>query len=242
MGTAAAIAGGAVGGLFIPLVIQGAFVGRAVGGIFDPGNATLFPVVGMAAFLGAGYRVPLASVVFVAEFTGRPGFVVPGLIAAVVAQLVMGRTSISPYQVAGRVGHLETRLSMPLASLVETETRAVPPDATVEELFWQHLVGGRQRSAAVVDGSRYLGIVRAEDLAGVDQSTWPTTRVADVMRTDVPTALLSWTVADAIRAMEEADADRLAVCDGPRFVGVVTADDIVELDEILRHSTPDSPA
>jgi CIC family chloride channel protein len=38
-------------------------------------------------------------VVFVAEFTGRPGFVVPGLIAAVVAQLVMGRASLSPYQV-----------------------------------------------------------------------------------------------------------------------------------------------
>ncbi|HEX3623214.1 MAG TPA: chloride channel protein [Acidimicrobiales bacterium] len=238
VGTGAAIAGGAVGGLFIPLVIQGAFVGRAVGGIFDPGNATLFPVVGMAAFLGAGYRVPLASVVFVAEFTGRPGFVVPGLIAAVVAQLVMGRSSISPYQVAGRVGHLEARLSMPLASLVATDAQTVPSDATVEELFWQHLVGGRQRSAAVVDGSRYVGIARAEDLAGTDRSTWATTTVADIMRTDVPTASVDWTVADAIQAMEEADADRLAVCDGARFVGVVTADDIFELDEILRHSTP----
>src|SRR3546814_1540116 len=79
-------------------LIQGALVGRAMGGIFDSANATLFPVVGMAAFLGAGYRVPLAAVVFVAEFTGRPGFVVPGLIAAVVAQLVMGKASISDRQ------------------------------------------------------------------------------------------------------------------------------------------------
>jgi CBS domain-containing protein len=37
--------------------------------------------------------------------------------------------------------------------------------------------------------------------------------------------------------MEESQADRLAICDGGRFVGVITADDIVELDEILRHST-----
>ena len=107
VGTTAAVGGGGVGGLFIPLVIQGALVGRAVGGIFDPTNPTLFPVVGMAAFLGAGYRVPLAAVVFVAEFTGRPGFVVPGLIAAVVAQLVMGESSMSPYQVAGRFGRSE---------------------------------------------------------------------------------------------------------------------------------------
>ena len=58
----------------------------------------------MAAFLGAGYRVPLAAVVFVAEFTGRPGFVIPGLVAAVVAQLCIGRRSISPYQAVAREG------------------------------------------------------------------------------------------------------------------------------------------
>lgn len=101
-GAVAVVGGGGAGGLFIPLVIQGALVGRVVGGAFEVTTTTLFPVVGMAAFLGAGYRVPLAAVVFVAEFTGRPGFVVPGLIAAVVAQLVMGHTSISPYQVPGR--------------------------------------------------------------------------------------------------------------------------------------------
>jgi CIC family chloride channel protein len=73
-------------------------VGRLVSGLFGVEMTTLFPVLGMAAFLGAGYRVPLAAVVFVAEFTGRATFVVPGLIAAVVAQVVMGGASISPYQ------------------------------------------------------------------------------------------------------------------------------------------------
>ena len=240
-GTVAAIAGGAVGGLFIPLVIQGALVGRAVGGIFDSANATLVPVVGMAAFLGAGYRVPLASVVFVAEFTGRPGFVVPGLIAAVVAQLVMGRASISPYQVAGRVGHLEMRLALPLASLVDTAAPTVPPDATVEEFFWQHLVGSHHRSVAVVDGSGYLGMARAEDLARVERAAWPAATVAEVMRTDLPVAKNTWTVAEAIAAMEGADADGLAVCDDGRFVGIVTAEAIIKLDEILRTSNPTPP-
>jgi CIC family chloride channel protein len=102
LGTGAVIAGGGVGGLFVPLVIQGALVGRVVSGVIGADSRTLLPVVGMAAFLGAGYRVPLAAVVFVAEFTGRPGFVVPGLIAAVVAQLVMGSASVSPYQQADR--------------------------------------------------------------------------------------------------------------------------------------------
>jgi CIC family chloride channel protein len=44
--------------------------------------------------------VPLAAVVFVAETTGRPGFIVPGLIAAVAAELMMARSSVTTYQVA----------------------------------------------------------------------------------------------------------------------------------------------
>jgi CIC family chloride channel protein len=96
--TTAAVAGGGVGGLFIPLVVAGALAGRVVGGVAHSLDTSLFTVVGAAAFLGAGYRVPLAAVVFVAEATGRPGFVVPGLLAAVVAELVMGRRSVTAYQ------------------------------------------------------------------------------------------------------------------------------------------------
>jgi chloride channel protein, CIC family len=231
--TTSTVAGGGVGGLFIPLVIQGALIGRIASGLFEPSNRTLFPVVGIAAFLGAGYRVPLAAVVFVAEFTGRPGFVVPGLIAAVVAQLVMGRSSLSPYQVAGRVGHLEQRLRLPLAPVVDTTTRTVPSDATVEEVFWQHLIGSRRRTAAVVDDHTYLGMVSADALAELARDQWPTTTVAAIMRTNVPVAAPSWLLAEAITAMEAADTDQLAVCDAGRFVGVISSADLVALDEIL---------
>ena len=99
--TTATVGGGGVGGLFVPLVVAGALMGRAVGGAVGVLDTNLFVVVGVAAFLGAGYRVPLAAVMFVAEATGRPGFVVPGLLAAVAAELVMGRSSVTTYQVAG---------------------------------------------------------------------------------------------------------------------------------------------
>jgi CIC family chloride channel protein len=96
--TTLAVAGGGAGGLFIPLVVAGALSGRLVGGALHELDTTLFLVIGVAAFLGAGYRVPLAAVMFVAETTGRPGFVVPGLIAAVVAELVMVRSSVTMLQ------------------------------------------------------------------------------------------------------------------------------------------------
>jgi chloride channel protein, CIC family len=98
LATGSTVAGGGAGGLFIPLVVAGALLGEGVHNVAG-GAATLFPIIGVAAFLGAGYRVPLASVMFVAEATGRPGFVVPGLLAAVAGELVMSRASVTEYQV-----------------------------------------------------------------------------------------------------------------------------------------------
>jgi CIC family chloride channel protein len=48
--------------------------------------------------------VPLAAVMFVAEATGKPGFIVPGLLAAVAATLVMGRASVTTYQRSSQPG------------------------------------------------------------------------------------------------------------------------------------------
>ena len=60
LATSATVAGGGVGGLFIPLVVAGALTGAVVGGAINETDLDLFIVIGVAAFLGAGYRVPLA--------------------------------------------------------------------------------------------------------------------------------------------------------------------------------------
>lgn len=98
LASAATLIGGGVGGVFIPLVVGGAIVGRTVGEVVHPERFSLYTLIGIAAFLGAGYRVPLAAVMFVAESTGRPNFIVPALFAAVAAELVMGEQSITAFQ------------------------------------------------------------------------------------------------------------------------------------------------
>jgi CIC family chloride channel protein len=67
-------------------------------------NPSLFLVIGVAAFLGAGYRVPIAAITFVAEATGKAGFIVPALIAAVVAEVSVGGQSVTTHQLVARPG------------------------------------------------------------------------------------------------------------------------------------------
>ena len=95
--TPTTVAGNGVGGLFFPSVMMGAALGGALGHIV-PGPASLFAVVGMAAFLGGGYKVPLAGVAFVAEATGAPGYIIPGLLAAALGYLFSGPGSLSSHQ------------------------------------------------------------------------------------------------------------------------------------------------
>ncbi len=233
--TLATLAGGGVGGLFIPLATLGVIVGQFVGVALGADATGLYPTLGLAAFLGAGYRAPIAAVMFVAETTGAVGaFVVPALVAAAVSQVVGGPSSVAEYQRSVRLGHLEQRFTLPLSSILETDVLTVPPDATVSEFVYMHVLGRRRRVVPVVSGGTYLGMAQLADLSSVERDAWETTTVEAMMATGLPSGSPSWTVRDAVVAMEAADVDVIAVTDAAgNFIGVVTEEDVVRLGEIL---------
>jgi CIC family chloride channel protein len=98
VGPAVSIAGGGVGGLFIPLMAAGAVIGRLFADASSTDDVALYVIVGAATMLGAGYAVPLTGVVFVAEYTGQATIIVPALIAMAVSRLVVNNRSVSPAQ------------------------------------------------------------------------------------------------------------------------------------------------
>lgn len=234
--TLSTIGAGGVGGLFIPLAIQGVLLGSLVGdGLQDLGwahNASIWPFLGLAAFLAAGYRTPIAAVMFVAE-SSRGAAVVPALVAAAVSQLVAGEASVAAGQRVERIGHLEERLTLPISSALTTDVMTVPPDATVSEFMWVHAIGRRQRVVPVVDGADYLGQCSVDRASAVDRNKWEVTPVREVLD-KAPSARPSWRLRDAIAAMDGTGADQIAVTDvHGGFIGVVYESEIVKLDEIL---------
>lgn len=235
--TLTTVGAGGVGGLFIPLAVQGVILGSIVGDalrVLDwASDDAIWPILGLAAFLAAGYRTPIAAVMFVAESSGGTA-VVPALIAAAVSQLVAGSASVSSAQRVERLGHLEERFALPLTSALTTDVLTVPSDATVSEFVWVHALGRRQRVVPVVDGATYMGMCSIDDVSGIDRERWEEHAISEIMIDDTPTARPSWTLRDAVAAMDIAGTDQLAVTDQAKnFIGVVYESEIVKLGEIL---------
>ncbi len=232
--TLTTVGAGGTGGLFIPLAVLGVIVGSFAGQAMGVADIGLYQTLGLAAFLGAGYRAPITAVMFVAESTGTSAFVVPALIAAAVSQLVAGSSSVASYQQDKREGVVERRLALPLTAALTTDKLTVPSDATVSELVYIHLLGRREREVPVVDGSAYIGMCGLKEISSTERDGWNDTLVADIARRDLPAARPSWTLRDAVAQMGANDTDQLPVTDDDgTFIGVVQADDILRLDEIL---------
>jgi CIC family chloride channel protein len=88
------ISSGGSGGVFGPNVYIGGMLGAWVAYAADqilPGidlNTSAFAVVGMAAVFAGTARVPIATLVMVAEMTGSYGLIVPSMLATIIAFVV----------------------------------------------------------------------------------------------------------------------------------------------------------
>jgi chloride channel protein, CIC family len=88
------ISSGGSGGVFGPNVYIGGMVGAWVAFVMDqliPGmslDPAAFAVVGMAAVFAGTARVPMATLVMVAEMTGGYGLIVPSMLATIIAFVV----------------------------------------------------------------------------------------------------------------------------------------------------------
>ena len=76
-----------------------------------------------------------------------------------------------------------------------------------------------------------------DEVVAIRREAWASTEIRTIARVTVPRGRTTWLVRDAVRAMEAADTDVLAVVDGDdRFVGVVTTEGVLRLDEILERT------
>jgi Zn-dependent protease/CBS domain-containing protein len=174
--------------------------------------AWLFIVTGVAMIFGA--RVPVFG-------TG----LLSGLWIVLIGWFLNGAAAASYRQQM-----IEDLLEdVPVARLMRSDLRTLPPRTTVAELVYDAMLGTDQHAFPVVEGGRLEGLVCPEDVRKVPRDRWETATVKEIMtpRERLAAVGLHDEAVAALRAMTQRDVSQVPVVEGERFAGLLRRRDIV---------------
>lgn len=232
--TIATLGSGASGGIFIPLITMGAITGAVFRNLFSATIGALFPIVGMASFLAAGYNTPLAAVAFIAETTGGSGYIIPGLLASAVSFTLAGRVSVSEHQKWRRESRFDRMLKLKVRDIMTPNPICAPADISLLDFVNDYVIKCRHKSFPVVDDQGMCGIIALSDVNKIPVSKWKELKVSDVANCNVFTATPDMPLSQLLDEMAEKDFDRVPVvdpADPKKVIGIVSTTDILWLIE-----------
>src|SRR5665213_2160842 len=174
------LASGGVSAMFVPLFLTGGSFGSAFAQIIHANSVELYAAVGMASFIAAGYKTPLAAVVFVAEATGGHAFIVPALIGAAVASAISGEASASGDQRLHEGVRIQELKNVSVAEVMQQSVVSVLGSSTLRDfadnVCWHH----HHTAFPVVAGDRVLGVIAVSALGATPPEQWSLTRVEEM--------------------------------------------------------------
>src|ERR1700761_6040269 len=154
------LASGGVSAMFVPLFLTGGSLGTAFAqSIVHTPSLGLYAAVGMASFISAGYKTPLAAVVFVAEATGGHAFIIPALIGAAVAYAVSGDASASGDQRLHEGVKLQELVETPVAAVMQQHVISMQASLTVHQFVSMLSPHAHHEAFPVFEGHELLGVV-----------------------------------------------------------------------------------
>jgi CIC family chloride channel protein len=246
--TSFTISSGGSGGVFAPSL----FIGSMLGGFYGNLCSKLFPellinpsafvLVGMGGFFAGVAKVPIASLIMVAEMTGGYVLIVPLMIVSIISYLLLGQISLYEKQVPSRVDspahtgdfavdildHISVKEALPLGRKVET----IPEGMPFEEIM-QLVANSDQQNFPVLDERGYLrGILSLTDMRKVmlDRELHQFVIAKDIATEGVLTVTPEDNLATALRKMAEAEIRELPVVskeDSRRITSMLSRKDII---------------
>ena len=223
------IASGGVSALFVPLFLSGGAIGSAFGqAIVRSPTFDLYAAVGMASFIAAGYKTPLAAVVFVAESTGGHSYIIPSLIGAAVAYAVSGEASVSGDQRVHEVAQLAELSGIEVREVMQREIAGVQAGASMRD-FAASVAANPRAVFAVYEGARAVGMIAVWQLSRIPPEQWSTITVGQIADHHVPRVPPDCQVTEALRLLSRNEGEQLLFVGGDdgALDGVVTKTDIL---------------
>lgn len=110
-----------------------------------------------------------------------------------------------------------------VAMVMNAEPPVVPPDLTVQDFVFDHVLGSRERAALIVDESKLVGIASLSDVKKVPQEVWPRTRISEIMTPAPLHTVAPQTPLDQVLALlVGGELNQLPVLEEGRLVGMLT--------------------
>jgi CIC family chloride channel protein len=226
------LASGGVSAMFVPLFLTGGSLGTAFAqSIVHSPALGLYAAVGMASFISAGYKTPLAAVVFVAEATGGHAFIIPALIGAAVAYAVSGDASASGDQRLHETAKTSPLRYIPVSEIMQQHIISAPADLSLGEFVKMLSPDIQHEVFPVFDDQRLLGTVSPLCITRIPPEKWARTSLRDIVDQRVGTIAPDTDVMEALRLLttEHRQPMLLVVAADGDIKGIVTKTDILQV-------------
>ncbi len=237
--TAFTIGSGGSGGVFGPSVVMGSMIGGFMGKIFHSVFPTIavkpecYVPIGMAAFIAAACKTPIAAILMSLEMTGSYNILPALVIASAIAYKVTGLNTIYIEQVRTRLDSPAHRYEIGMGILekikvkdaMNTRVVTVSPNDTVDKVM--KLIRETGHMGYPVVGDELEGIVTFCDVQKVPIERSKEVRVAEIMTRKLVTVTPEESLDSALRKLIEKDIGRLPVVVNGKLVGIITRSDII---------------
>jgi chloride channel protein, CIC family len=221
---------GGVSAMFVPLFLVGGAIGKAFAQtIIHAPHFDLYAAVGMACFIAAGYKTPLAAVVFVAETTGGHSYLIPSLIGVAIAYAVSGEASVSADQRVREVLKLAELTGARVHDVMQRQVFSVPTTATLREFADSVAAHHRHAIFPVYEEDRAIGTISVWELSKVAPERWDTTHVGEIADRNVAMVTQECDLMEALRLLVSAEGQQMLLVTGKdgALEGIVTKTDIL---------------
>ncbi len=116
-----------------------------------------------------------------------------------------------------------------VSDAMRSDYASVNPDATLQELVTEHILGSGRRGLVVMQNDKIIGLLTLHNVKAIPSSDWAATTAIQVM---IPKDKMKWIrpeaeLIDALGEMDRDGVNQLPVMEGDRIVGMLCRDDVI---------------
>ena len=228
---------GAAGGIFLPMLMLGSFLGYIVSTVCNSFGFHTDPIViailGMGAFLSAVARTPITAVVMVFEMTGGYSHILPIILSAAIADLVAEKLNQKPIYASlivqnSKFGDAKILSELKVQDYMHRDVKTLTPTTTILEASKKISEYKYKVYPVINEFGKILGVVTRYDVEDAIFQGNPTTMTLNKIMNPSPVVIsANKDLYVAYFRLHTNNIDKLPVIDKrKRLCGIISREDI----------------